>query len=69
MKKLLAILAVAGFLTACSDGGTAEEAKGDSVTAPATTATTDSLTTPTPAADSLIKADSLKPAGDTAVKH
>lgn len=68
MKKLLAILAVAGFLTACSDGGTAEEAKGDSVaTTPATTATTDSLATAP--ADSLIKADSLKTGADSAAKH
>ena len=67
MKKLLAILAVDGFLTACSDGGTAEEAKGDSVTTTATPAA-DSLTTSTPAADSLVKPDSLKAAGDT-LKH
>lgn len=67
MKKLLAILAVAGFLTACSDGGTAEEAKGDSATTTATPAA-DSLATSTPAADSLVKPDSLKAAGDT-LKH
>jgi hypothetical protein len=69
MKKLLAILAVAGFLTACSDGGTAEEAKGDSVTTATTPSTADSLSTATPAADSLVKPDSLKTAGDSAVKH
>ncbi len=62
MKKLFAILAVAGFLTACSDGGTAEEAKGDSTTtAPATTTPTpDSTTTATP--------DSTTTAPDT-TKH
>jgi PBP1b-binding outer membrane lipoprotein LpoB len=71
MKKLFAILAVAGFLTACSDGGTAEEAKGDSTStaAPATTAPTgDSTTTATPDSATL-KADSTKPAGDSATKH
>lgn len=69
MKKLLAILAVAGFLTACSDGGTAEEAKGDSATTATAAPAADSLATATPAADSLVKPDSLKTAGDTSTKH
>lgn len=70
MKKLFAILAVAGFLTACSDGGTAEEAKGDSTStaAPATAPTGDSTTTATPDSATL-KADTSKPAGDSATKH
>jgi hypothetical protein len=69
MKKLFAILAVAGFLTACSDGGTAAETKGDSATAtPTATAPTGDSATATPDSATL-KADSLKPAGDTATKH
>lgn len=69
MKKLFAILAVAGFLTACSDGGTAEEAKTDSTatTAPATTPAPDSTATATPDSSAL-KADSTKPAADTTKK-
>lgn len=67
MKKLLAILAVAGFLTACSDGGTAEETKTDSTAAPATSAPA-ADSTATPAADSTLKADSTKPAADSTKK-
>lgn len=65
MKKLLAILAVAGFLTACSDGGTAEEAKSaDSTTAPASTDTTTTApadtTTAAPADTSKVAIDTTK---------
>lgn len=62
MKKLFAILAVAGFLTACSDGGTAEEAKGDSTT------TTPATTTPTPDSTTTATPDSTTTAPDT-TKH
>lgn len=58
MKKLFAILAVAGFLTACSDGGTAEETKSDS------TATTTESTTPAPDSTAL-QADSTKTTADS----
>lgn len=68
MKKLFAILAVAGFLTACSDGGTAEETKTDSSTTTTATPAPDSTTTATPDSTTL-KADSSKPAGDSAAKH
>ena len=67
MKKLFAILAVAGFLTACSDGGTAEEAKTDTTAAPATAAPTTDTTAH--AADTTAKAaDTTKPAADTTKK-
>lgn len=66
MKKFFAILAVAGFLTACNDGGTAEEVKADSTAAPAPATTTTDSTATTPdstahAADtSKVAADSTK---------
>lgn len=67
MKKLLAILAVAGFLTACSDGGTAEEAKSadSATTAPAPTDTTTTAPADTTTA---VPADSSKVATDTTKK-
>jgi hypothetical protein len=64
MKKFFAILVVAGFLTACNDGGTAEEAKTDT-TAPAA-ATPDSLTA-TPDTSAL-KVDTSKAVVDTTKK-
>lgn len=67
MKKLFAILAVAGFLTACSDGGTAEEAKSADSTTTAPAPAADSTTT-TPAVDSTVVADSSKVAADTTKK-
>lgn len=68
MKKLFAILAVAGFLTACSDGGTAEETKttDSATTAPATTPADSSSIAP--ADSSALKADSSKAATDTTKK-
>ena len=68
MKKFFAILAVAGFLTACNDGGTAEEVKADSTAAPApATTTTDSTATATPDS-SAHAADTSKVATDTTKK-
>ena len=66
MKKFFAILAVAGFLTACNDGGTAEEAKTDSSAATAAPAP-DSTATAAPDSSAL-KADSTKPAADSTKK-
>lgn len=66
MKKFFAILVVAGFLTACNDGGTAEEAKTDS-SAAAPAPATDSSATATPDTSAL-KADTSKLATDTTKK-
>lgn len=66
MKKLFAILAVAGVLVACNDSGKTEEPKQDStaVQAPAPApAPADSTATPAPA-DS-----SAAPKADSAAKH
>ncbi|NII25017.1 hypothetical protein HB364_08000 [Pseudoflavitalea sp. X16] len=67
MKKFFAILAVAGFLTACNDGGTAEEVKADSTAAPAPATTTDSTATATPDS-SAHAADTSKVATDSTKK-
>lgn len=65
MKKFFAILAVAGFLTACNDGGTAEEVKTDSTAAPAPAADSSATATPDSSASA---ADSSKAATDTTKK-
>ncbi|AXY76149.1 hypothetical protein D3H65_20100 [Paraflavitalea soli] len=64
MKKFFAILAIAASLTACSDGGTAEEAKSDTTaTAPAA-----DTTAPAPVDTTAHAADTTKPAVDTTKK-
>jgi ABC-type uncharacterized transport system auxiliary subunit len=69
MKKLFAILAVAGFLTACGDSATEGTKPADSATtAPATTATPDSAATTTPDSAALKAADSAKTTADSAAK-
>lgn len=65
MKKFFAILVVAGFLTACNDGGTAEETKTDSSTAAPAPATDSSTVTPD---SSALKADSSATAADSTKK-
>ena len=60
MKKLLAILAVAGVLTACNDNGANETPSGDTTTVvPSTVAPIDTLTVPV---------DTLGRAADTTIR-
>lgn len=65
MKKLFAILAVAGVLVACNDSGKTEEPKQDTtaIQAPPAPAPADSTATPAPA-DS-----TATPKVDSAAKH
>jgi uncharacterized lipoprotein len=65
MKKLFAILAVAGLLTACGEGAATEETKTD--TSATTTTTPDTSATVTPDT-SAVKADTSKVATDTTKK-
>ena len=46
MKKLLAILMVAGVITACNDNGGTEEPNGDSTRLPSTVSPADTSTFP-----------------------
>jgi hypothetical protein len=67
MKKFFAILAVAGFLTACNDGGSSEEVKADSSTAaPAPVVTPDSSATATPDSSAVKPDSSAAKSTDTA---
>lgn len=63
MKKFFAILAIAGTLTACSDGGTAEETKTDT-----TAATAPADTTTAPVDTTAHAVDTTKAAVDTTKK-
>lgn len=64
MKKLLAILAVAGFLTACNDNGGDETKPVDSTAAPATVPDTTTLPVDTTTAPT----DTTAKPADTTVK-
>ncbi|MBC7827974.1 MAG: hypothetical protein H7122_09525 [Chitinophagaceae bacterium] len=59
MKKLFAILIVAGIMVACNDNGGTEESTGDSTRLPSTVSPADTSTfpvdTPTRPADTVIK--------------
>ncbi|MBO9572937.1 MAG: hypothetical protein J7497_12145 [Chitinophagaceae bacterium] len=67
MKKLFAIMAVAGILVACNDGGKQEEPKGDSTaTAAPAPAAPDSTATPK---DSTVKDSTAAPKDSAAAKH
>lgn len=67
MKKLFAILAVAGVLVACNDSGKQEEPKADSTaTAAPAPAPVDSTATPK---DSTVKDSTAAPKDTTAAKH
>ncbi|QEC42662.1 hypothetical protein [Pseudobacter ginsenosidimutans] len=65
MKKLFAILAVAGVLVACNDSGKQEEPKADS-TANAAPAPD---TTVAPVQDTTVKVDTTKAVDTAAAKH
>jgi hypothetical protein len=59
MKKLLAILTVAGIIIACNDNGGTEDPNGDTTRLPSTVSPADTSTipidTPARAADTVIK--------------